>query len=477
MRDLGFKCAMSAVSICLIMGGSLTAAADTSAQIDKRTKQALENFDLMEYEAARDLLNQTITAAKRYRLENSPATARAYLALGVVYFSGFNDVESAKLQFIDAVRIDSTVEIGVEYKTSAMQKLLDAAKTKYGAGGAESAVDCGSVRSISHTQVGTTATGNSTDVVALVSGNLRADRVSVFYRSKGKTAFAEAKMRKQGECQYRGVIPGGAAQGDYLQYYIAAANAKGKTVAKNGSGGAPHLIEITATAGDDGGAIGGDGTALDDEDPLNRKRKTRRQLSATSSTAASGVTKPSRPGTNRWFLSGSTGTAGGFVTGVTEQVGNKVGCCFAPELVHVNLEVGRYFSRRTALSLGFRGGFPIGANRPGHSVAAPAGLIRLRYGIDRAGDGVQLIAMVGGGIMRHTVKLDGMIPDGDTDTVASGPLMVGAGIGYTKAMGSSLGLFAELNGIAGLPVVESVGETKPEFGVNVDLNFGVMLSF
>jgi hypothetical protein len=58
------------------------------------------------------------------------------------------------------------------------------------------------------------------------------------------------------------------------------------------------------------------------------------------------------------------GSGGGLVSGETEQQGNSVKCCFAPQLVHVMPELGYYLSPTTAISLAGRIGFPIGANIP-----------------------------------------------------------------------------------------------------------------
>ena len=58
--------------------------------------------------------------------------------------------------------------------------------------------------------------------------------------------------------------------------------------------------------------------------------------------------------------------------------------------------------------------------------------------------------------------------------------MIGAGAGYTKALGGPLKFVAEVNAIAGIPVVDKLGADpgfKLNFGVEVDANLGLMFGF
>ena len=91
-----------AVALAVTIGSARVATnvahADDAATINemkKLARQAMENYDLMEYEEAKKMFNKAILIAKKQRMGDHPLTAQLYLHLGIVYFSGFQDVESA----------------------------------------------------------------------------------------------------------------------------------------------------------------------------------------------------------------------------------------------------------------------------------------------------------------------------------------------------------------------------------------------
>src|SRR6185295_6824850 len=153
------------------------------------------------------------------------------------------------------------------------------------------------------------------------------------------------------------------------------------------------------------------------------------------------------------------GSGVGYVTGRTEG-GNQVQtCCLGTSLVVVTPELGYYVTPRITLGLAGRLGFPIGANIPGHSTIAPAGFVRVRYALSPSGSGLGVLAEVGAGILRNTLKLDAATtpPGMETDVVAQGPLLLGAGIGFTQQLGGMVAVFVDLEVIGGIAVVSKVG--------------------
>ena len=58
--------------------------ADAEGDIETKIKEAMENYDLMDYDAAKKLLNQALAIAKKAKLDKDPVTAKAYLDLGIV---------------------------------------------------------------------------------------------------------------------------------------------------------------------------------------------------------------------------------------------------------------------------------------------------------------------------------------------------------------------------------------------------------
>ncbi|HZJ67845.1 MAG TPA: hypothetical protein VFD36_30285, partial [Kofleriaceae bacterium] len=101
-----------------------------------------------------------------------------------------------------------------------------------------------------------------------------------------------------------------------------------------------------------------------------------------------------------------------------------------------------------------------------------------RYALSSSGDGFRVMAELGGGILRNTIKLDNVVPDMDTDVVAQGPLLLGAGIGYIRRIGASLALLVDVDAIAGIAVARKLGSAVHlNSGVSADMRLGIAFGF
>lgn len=479
------------VSFILILLGLFTFAtatpvfadAKSKKEIETKMKEAMENYDLLEYEEARKILNQALTVAKKAKMENDPVTAKVHLRLGIVYFAGLQDAESAKLSFLNAAEIDKSIALDKAYSTPEMVKLLEEAKSEAGgssgggggavepAGGGDAGeVDCSTVAGVQHTIVDTAKGGKDLVLDAAVGADVQPSKVAIMYRARGATDFTESKMIASG-CVYRGVIPKAALAGDLIHYYVAAYNDQGRVIASKGSAGSPNIVEIA-------GGGGGGNLSLDEENPLGGGGGGSGGGRVGGGGGGGDIGAVVRPkGKKTIYIALIGGSGGGYVTGETEQQFNDVKCCFAPQLLHLNPEIGYYLNKTTTVALAARLGFPIGANIPGHSPVAPSGFVKVRKALSSAGTGLVVSGGVGGGVIRDTIKLDGAPPDMDTDVVAIGPLFVTGGAGYSAALGGSLALIAELNAVAGIPIVSELGQSRLNFGVQLDFNLGLHIGF
>jgi hypothetical protein len=457
------------VSLVALAMAPRPAAADAKKDIETKIKEAMENYDLFEYEEARKLLNTALTVAKRNKLGANPVVAKVHLSLGIVYFAGLKDEPSAKLAFLSAVEIDPKIQIDPAYRSAEMAAMLDEARAEQEGGGGVTPpgptttaddVDCRKVSGVQHTIIDTGTMRSKIEMEAHVGSDVTASRIVIKFRPKGKEAFTEVQMTKEGECRYTGAIPATGTTQDLLHYYIAAVGDNGRDVASKGSEGSPNIVELVAAAGG----------ASDTDNPLDRRRNDRSSTNVTGGVVAGG--KPSSV-----FLAVAVGSGAGYVSGETEQEGNKVECCFAPGLIHVDPELGYFVSKQLAISLAARIGFPIGANLEGHATVGPAGMLKLRYALSPTGSGFHVSGAVGGGIIRNTIKLTVVDIEGmDTDIVALGPMLLGAGAGWVFGSGK-LRFNAELNATAGIPVVAKIGESRLNFGIQFDLNLGLQVGF
>jgi len=87
------------------------------------------------------------------------------------------------------------------------------------------------------------------------------------------------------------------------------------------------------------------------------------------------------------------------------------------------------------------------------------------------------MGQIGGGVMRNTIKLTTNTAGMDTDIVAQGPLLIGAGVGFIKKLGGKVAFVADLSALAGIAIVDKIGTTKVNSGIGADLSLGLAVGF
>jgi hypothetical protein len=484
------KILLGVFAVCLVAGASRAAIAQDKKVIKKiedANRSAMEAYDILDFEAAKKYLNGALVDIKRGGLDKHPVAAKTHGNLGIVYF-GIPDTDNALLEFISALEIDPKWTIPKEYKTAEMMKLFDSAKSTVGGSGGGDGGRGGSgggsggdggdgseveddISGLKHALVEESSEGKTILVSAKVGSDLKAKQVVLYYRPEGQEQFTAAPMRKKTNVTWEGSIPAKSTAADSVQYYIEVKAEGGKLMASNGSAGSPNIIEIARTGGSGGSAI-------DDENPLGGGGDD--GGGDDDGGGSDGViTAPGGgPKKKTVFVNVVVGSGAGYVTGSTEQESQPVTCCVASAPLHVMPELGFFLSPRLILSAYARIGFPVGANIGGHATAAPAGALRVSYLLSNAGEGLALHGDVGAGVIRHVIKLDKPAADGgDTDTYATGPLLLGAGAAWSKTLGGPLRFIADLNLLAGVPVTSDFAGTKVHFALHMDFSAGVQLAF
>ena len=441
--------------------------ADPKADVSAKARAAMASYDSMDYEAARRLLNQALAIAKRAKLDKDPIVARVYLDLGIAQLAG-SDQEAAKVAFLSAAQIDPKITIDAAYKSAELVKMLDEAKAAAGDPGdaPEAGTECKAIRGLQHNVIESGHAGAAQPIEALIGSDLSPAKVVVMVRPESAIDFTEVKLARQAGCHFTGAIPASAMHGAVVHYYIAAYDANNKVLAAKGSSGSPNILELGAASG---------GTPRDVEDPIDGLSGSGRTGGAVAGVSRSAHRSAKTPSV---MLAVSGGTGVGYVSGKTEGDNVVQTCCIGSSLVVITPEVAYYASPRLALGLAVRVGFPIGANISGHSTIAPSAFFRLRYALSQSGEGLRIMAELGGGVLRNTLKLSDDKAGMDTDIVAQGPLLVGAGVGYSKRLGSSLALFVDLAAISGIAVVDKVGSAVHlNTGLSADVALGLAVGF
>ncbi len=448
---------LAITAICFVMPASAIADSNDKAVIAK-TKKAMEEYDMMEFESAKTILLEAIAAGEGG--DKGVALATAYLNLGIVYYSGLDAQDDASEAFAKAVAIEPSIELGVAYSTPEMKTLLESVREETAA---NAGADC-DVTGVSHTLIDEAVFGTAPEVLVKIGADVNASGVLLFFRSEGELEFTKVNLSKQGTCEYVGHIPTRAVQGKFVHYYVAAVDQAGKDIGHKGSSGSPNIIEVATT----GGSV-----TMGDEDPLSGGDDVSKNAGLIENDSGPSV-----------FVSIGVGSGGGYVQGPTEKTRSDVNCCVGSAYLSLLPEIGYYLSSQLAISAAVRIGFPIGANVDGHATLAPAGLLRVRYSLATSGEGFQVTGALGAGIIRNVVPID-MAPEGmDADTTAMGPLLLGSGFGYNMKLSGIFHLVAEVNALAALTAgmdeigdCPGVGCVEPKNGLQIDANLALMLAF
>ncbi|ACY16531.1 hypothetical protein [Haliangium ochraceum] len=421
-------------------------------QIERLHREAMARYDGFEFEEAKARMDRAVALAAEHGLTDAPVMVRVFIDLAVIYGSGLGDTDGARRALRRAVSIDPEAELDPAYKSPELDELLAEIKREYArSAAAESPAEragedddggCADLTGLEHAASASASAGEAVILDARVSPWLEAATVRVHYGIRGATGggaggFEELRMTASGTCGYRTVIPGDAVRAPGLVYYLAAYDQGGERLAGKGNADAPLMLAVTAAGGRDAGEGGG----------------------------------------ARLFVRFGAGTAAGYLSGRTEQAESEIQCCVAPELLHLQGELGYFLSPALSVSAAFRMGFPLGANLPGHAVGAPALLLRARHSSEPALRGLLLSLVAGAGYARHTVGLANATPGQDVDTGALGPLLLGAGVGYALELSDSLRLAAELDTLVGIPVAAEFAGADTVFGVHLGLDIGLVAAF
>lgn len=458
---------LTATAIVLIAAAPAYAQ-DAKKKAEDLNRAAMEDYDLLEFESARRQLNEALSVLRKAKLDRDKIAAKTHVNLAIVLGGGLADAGAAIGEFRLALEIDPNSKIDAAYKSAELNAMLEEAKGGGGGGGGgggEPPAGGGDgAGMIEHVPIEEAKTGKSIPVKIKIADEVRAKQVLLFVRPGGADGYGELTMKNDGGT-YKATIPADAVRGDVLHYYIEIKGAGGKLLATVGSSDSPNVV----TLGEGGGGGGGS----DDENPFGGGGDGDGDDGDDVSVDGSGSS-----GSPSFYLAVAAGTGGGYVAGSTEKSNTSVsGCpnCFAAELLHFKPELGFWINKRTTVSVVVRIGLPIGANVEGAATVAPAGLVKVGYGL---GGGLTAHGEIGGGFMRQTIKLEGdEVMGAQVDTHATGPVLLGGGVSYAKPLSKTTNLIFDGAAIMGIPIVKEIGTARPNFGLSIDLSLGIAMMF
>lgn len=292
--------ALSVSAATLAVPARVAHAADAKKARDKivdYNKQALASYDAKDFETAKDLLTKALKEAKQAGLDDDKMTARTYIHLGAVYWTGYQDQATALQNFSTAKKIRPDIQLTPSIETPDLKSVFDLASGESETAPPPAAAPGRSAgRSAKQTRVAAPVAGGEGDdepdlpskmsaplmcsvpevvppgkelsIRCALRPGINAKTVQLHYRSPGVEAYQVAQMRKTPRGWWLGSLPGEAMKAGSLQVYFDARDGGDKELAANGHIDSPSIIEVRK-----GASVGGGG---DEDDPMRRIRNEQR---------------------------------------------------------------------------------------------------------------------------------------------------------------------------------------------------------
>lgn len=280
--------------------------------------------------------------------------------------------------------------------------------------------------------------------------DVKAHRMTLFYRPGGAATFTSQEMEKSPQGWFVGSVPGAAVAGRMLQYYVEATSSDGKTLASTGREESPEILAIKAPPPPPSAT------------PV-----------ANATTGAAGAETGSGSAAGRGFWLGlMVGTGFGYHGSDNLEyrvdIKQASGAGFS-SLLHLAPEIGFVLNERYAVSVQGRNQFILSGGEDSRYGGHPAGgahsiLLRGLYTFPSLRPTSRFYAAANLGVGEGVRIVIGKGGDRRTnDTIRVGPVLVGPGGGWIYDFTGRWSAVVEGNLLLGVP----------DFGIALDVHAGV----
>ncbi len=508
-----------------------TAMAQDQAAVDKlvqMNKKALDDYDTLDWEAAKRILLDALLAGKKAGLDNHPVVARTYIHLGAVYITGLKDRQKGMQSFQRALEIDPTIQLSKGIDTPEVTAAFaEAQRNARSGGGAASSGGGGgddnapppkkkrrgpimedeAASSDDHPKakrhhpssdeepdlpahVGALDCPEPDEAIidrpltvrCAVAPNLPVASVYLMYRAPGKEDYNEVLMTKSPKGWLQAKIPKKAVTGKSVQFYFEGRNAAGKPVVANGGAESPNIVLVVEE--EEKGEVSSVPVGEEDENPLEEDEGDQRPRIRLGRVDKEREGLDTRFGKRKWWIGIGIGTGYGYAKGNGFEAVNRsidpqfhaLQSQFVPGLAWAGIgqlepEVGYAFNPGMALSVAGRLQYTLPPSKYADFVykGAIGVMAKLLFYTKQSQLRFFLGPLVGAGNFRFLGYPDAGSNNGYSDfkdTIVAGPFLAGAAGGLYYEASKAISLVVEINEIAGLPT----------FGLVTDVNFGLQFN-
>ncbi len=232
------------LAVCLLVPAGAMAQVPQAAKerIRLLNSQAMEQYDVLEFDKAKELLEKALSEADTYSLSEDKSMALTYINLGVVYGAGFNDRLNAVKHFSTALKLESSAAIDAMRATPTLEEMFTSAKESVPPPKKKDLV-------LRHTPLDDVRAGRVVTIKAMTGVDLKPAKVLLIHWGSGQKERSKVEMRQVRPNVYQGQIPSKAVSGRSIYYYIEAQNEEGRRIQGHGTKGSPNIISIRRKKG------------------------------------------------------------------------------------------------------------------------------------------------------------------------------------------------------------------------------------
>ena len=211
--------------------------AAATARIRLLNKKAMDEYDTLEFEAARAALVEAVGVARSAGITGGDALTTTYLDLGIVYGAGLNDRINAIKYFSAAMRINRNAVLNPSRATPALEEMFNSAKQNLPVSPPPTGP------AFRHNPVDDAVVGRTVRIRVHVA-DPSAERVVLYFRTVGASDFRQVPMQEVKSGSYVGVVPAQLVRGRSIYYYVEAQNAAGERLHGHGTATSPNIISV-----------------------------------------------------------------------------------------------------------------------------------------------------------------------------------------------------------------------------------------
>ncbi len=362
------------VSLSLACAGAVAlsaapAFAQDQAAIDKlvqMNKKALDDYDTLDFDAAKRILLDALSIGKKAGLDNHPVMGRTYIHLGAIYITGFHDRQRGLQNFARALEIDPQIQLSKGIETSEVTAAFAEAQRNARGGGASSGGggddtaappprkkrrgpimegdDAAAAEDHPKPKKRHRDNDEEPDLPAHVAAldcpepddaiidkpltlrcalnpSLPVASVYLLYRAPGKEDYNEVLMTKTPKGWLQGKIPKKAVTGKSIQFYFEGRNDAGKAVVANGGAESPNLVLVVEEEAK--GEVSAAGSGDEEENPLDEEEGNQRPRLHLGHVDKEREGLDTRYGKRKWWIGIGIGSGYGYAKGNGFEAVNK----------------------------------------------------------------------------------------------------------------------------------------------------------